>query len=96
MEWKPIKDYENYFVSPDGKVKNSLGKIMKPHPNTVSGLLQIMLWKEGRPKLFYVHRLVAMAFVHNDTGKNNVYHINGDKQDNNASNLTWRNGREIR
>lgn len=94
--WKDIEGYEGlYQVSSLGKVRSlprntTSGKILKPitHKN---GYLFVVLCKDGKAKLYKVHRLVALAFVPNDDPqyKIEVNHINEKKNDNRVSNLEW-------
>lgn len=54
-----------------------------------AGYLRVHLHILGRSKLVSVHRLVAMAFVPNISNLPEVNHINGDKEDNQSTNLEW-------
>jgi len=54
-----------------------------------NGYKMVILYKEGIRKNFLVHRLVAMSFVPNPNGFNEVNHIDGDRLNNNFSNLEW-------
>lgn len=92
--WKDIKGFEGrYQVSNTGKVKSLrfLGhdgeRLMKLSPHH-SGYLIVQLGK--RPaKTYYVHFLVASAFLPSVDGKPIVNHIDGNKHNNHVDNLEW-------
>lgn len=100
--WKTIEGYPNYQISNLGrvksierKVKSNNGyriireKILKPSKHR-DGYLKINLFKDGEKKTMQLHRLVAKAFVQNDSLFNNeVNHKNECKTDNRACNLEW-------
>lgn len=117
--WKDIKGYERlYQVSNLGRVRSlsrmcvcgkgfSLykGKMLKLHKDH-KGYLRAHLSKNGKSKLYFVHRLVWEAF-NGELPKGmleiQVNHINEDKTDNRLENLNlmtpkenanWGTGRE--
>lgn len=94
-EWKPIPGY-HYSVSSDGKIKNDLTqKLIRPCRTGRGGEYQaVALRNENGVKKFYVHRLVAQAFLENPNSKEQVNHIDGDKTNNDANNLEWVTGSE--
>lgn len=90
--WKPIKDYDKYFISDLGRVKSlkrkKEGKYLKPG-NRGRGYLCVKLFKNGKSKDISIHRLVAMHFIPNINNKRCVDHINRIRNDNRLVNLRW-------
>lgn len=91
--WKPIFGYDGaYQVSDLGRVRSlKFGKtrVLRVQKHT-DGYLLVVLCKDGKRKSFYVHRLVAQAFIPNDNIFNTeINHINEDKEDNKVSNLEY-------
>lgn len=102
--WKDIPNYEGlYQVSNTGKVKSlshytrnncngglrfTIGKILSQYkmPN---GYYQVQLSKNDMREKKYVHRLVADNFIENSNGLSDVNHIDGNKSNNEVSNLEW-------
>ncbi len=60
-------------------------KILKPRPHS-GGYLRVQL---GGSKDYYIHRLVAEAFLDNPNNLPEVNHIDGVKSNNNVDNLEW-------
>ena len=100
--WKPIKDYVgSYEVSNTGKVR-SLDRYTKTWNGEVfkkgviktlkedkDGYHKVWLSRNSKKKPFFVHRLVARAFIENTSKLPVVNHIDGDKKNNNVTNLEW-------
>ena len=101
-EWRPSVGYEGlYEVSSMGRVRsverivwNGRGyrtvqeKILKPK-KAKGGYLQVHLNKDGKDKLYLVHRLVAIAFISNPDNLPQVNHKDENKENNCVSNLEW-------
>ena len=86
--WKDIQGYEGiYQVSSLGKVRSAKG--LKSQRNNGRGYLQVELWKHNKGKAFYVHRLVANAFLKNERNFPTVNHKDGNKKNNCVNNLEW-------
>lgn len=102
-EWKRIEvngvTYESYEVSTWGRVRSlnykGTGKIeiMKQKEDKY-GYLVVRLYKNGKRKEYFVHRLVAIMFIPNPYNKPTVNHINENKHDNRVENLEWATQKE--
>ena len=93
--WRPVVEYEGlYMVSNWGRVKsmnyNHSGKekILKPGKDK-NGYLKVGLCKNGKVKTFYVHKLVAEAFLLNPNNLPCINHKDENKQNNSVNNLEW-------
>lgn len=91
--WKPIEGYEGYEISNSGNVRNKHGRQLKPIINK-NGYAYVNLYREGSMKHIFIHRLVAIAFLPNDSKRQFVNHIDGIKTNNTAGNLEWCTSRE--
>lgn len=78
-----------YVVHRLGEVfsRNS-DKWLKVHEHK-NGYLYVRLYRNGRSKAEYLHRLVAMAFIPNPYGHQCVIHKDGNKKNNRRENLQW-------
>lgn len=90
MEWKILKENENYSINKKGEIKNNITKkILSPSINKDSGYYQIDLWKNNKSKKYTLHRLIASNFIPNLEDKPTVDHIDGNRLNNDISNLRW-------
>lgn len=90
--WKDIKGYEGlYKVSNTGKVKSFQRNREKFLSDKYyeNGYLRASLSKNKKKKKVLIHRLVAETFIPNPENKPEVNHIDGNKRNNNVSNLEW-------
>ena len=79
----------DYAVTIDGDVISiKSNKSLRLHDNG-HGYKTVCLCIDGKPKTYYVHRLVASAFVENPNDYPEVNHIDEDRGNNRAENLEW-------
>lgn len=94
-EFIPVESLNgSYGINQNGEVKKlivgqgSNGKILKSYVET-NGYKRVVLSIDGKRKLYYVHRLLAEAFIDNPENKDCVNHIDGNKLNNSVDNLEW-------
>lgn len=88
-EWSKIKDFDNYSVSIKGDVRNDkTNKILKPMIST-SGYVFFHLVRDKRKYTKYLHRIMGEAFIDNPKNLPQIDHIDGNKLNNDISNLHW-------
>ena len=109
MIWKSVKGYEGmYEVSSDGDVRRISGEIgyriigYKRNWNGRTlkkqidnhGYERVWLCKKGEKKCIHIHTLVATAFHGNKKTGLEIAHLDGNKLNNKADNLTWATHKE--
>ena len=85
--WKPVtQSEEKYWVSSAGNIRKNTGRILST-PTGKRGYPCVNITIDKKTRLRTVHRLVAEAFILNPENKPEVNHIDGNKQNNDPSNL---------
>lgn len=97
--FKDVEGYEGiYKIGNRGTVLSVSfrnNKICKPQIKIMHGFdngkgyLVVSLSKNGKKKNYYVHRLVAKAFIEKQSGKSFVNHKDFDRKNNAVENLEW-------
>ena len=92
-EWKYINGYEGkYEVSNTGRVRSCSGRnagLIHSGAICSKGYKRVCLYKDGKQRIFRVHRLVAKAFIENSDNLPQVNHKDCDKLNNHIDNLEW-------
>jgi len=88
-----MKQIENtdYYITKEGNVyskKTGDLVLMKYHVST-HGYKALRLMLNKKSKMQFIHRLIALAYIENPNNKPCVNHIDGNKLNNDISNLEW-------
>ena len=91
-----FENYPDYLIDIEGNVysqKNNKFRKLKPYwTRDRNWLLKVKLTNnQGKQKGYYLHKIVALAFIPTDNYELSVTHINGNVQDNRVENLEWDN-----
>ena len=89
--WVPIQEFQNYEISSYGRIRNAhTGRLIQPSLSSREAH-KIGLVVDGRQYTRSLRTLVANAFV---PGSDEIFdtaiNLDGDKTNNEASNLVWR------
>lgn len=96
--WKPVVGYEKlYKISTMGEIlscEKYAGRSFRKEKiiatfEDKTGYVKVNLYKDNKHKQLYVHRIVAEAFIPNPLNLQQVNHKDGNKSNNNLSNLEW-------
>lgn len=91
--WVKIESHPQYLISSLGRVKHKRGTLLAFALNH-KGYHRVFLYNKEGGKYYFVHRLVAKAFIPNTENSPQVNHKNAIKCDNNVDNLEWVTNRQ--
>jgi hypothetical protein len=95
--WKVVPQNRKYVISNMGRIASARGgssRVLSPFDNG-KGYKQIRITTDAE-RNYYIHRLVAQAFIPNPENKKEVNHIDANKSNNAVTNLEWVNLQENR
>lgn len=92
---RPVVGFEgSYSVTSCGKIwSHKSNKFMSPSDNG-HGYKNLMLSKNGKLYSYYVHRLVAEAYIPNPDNLPQASHLDESRDTNHINNLTWATEKE--
>tara|TARA_Y100001938_G_C7985980_1_gene376903 strand:- start:372 stop:869 length:498 start_codon:yes stop_codon:yes gene_type:complete len=95
-QFREVKDFESkYKISSQGRVwSNYKNDYLKQGKNTKGYPIVYLSINHTKQKTIAVHRLVAQHFIDNPDNKPQVNHIDGDKTNNDITNLEWMTNKE--
>lgn len=88
-----IYTFDHNVIRKNGRLDNRKGKQLRPGIDKY-GYERVVLTKNGIRKTYSVHKLVALAFIPNPENKKTINHKDGNKRNNNVSNLEWATEKE--
>lgn len=87
--FQQLKEDSRFEISQSGIIRNVKTKHIKSQYVSDTGYYMITISKNNKSKPYRVHRLLANNFIENPKKLKEVNHIDGNKLNNDLSNLEW-------
>ena len=89
-QWKEINYFPDYKISNFGRLKRHKNSVVPIFLNS-KGYYKTTLWKDDKPYIKTIHKLVALNWIEKPSNDKNlqVDHINRIRTDNRVVNLRW-------
>ena len=87
--FQQLKEDSRFEISQSGIIRNVKTKYIKSQYVSDTGYYMITISKNNKSKPYRVHRLLANNFIENPKKLKEVNHIDGNKLNNDLSNLEW-------
>lgn len=88
--WKVVREAPEYEVSNSGDIRRIKTRhVLSPSVSKQGCIANLYVGGSKKPKAFLWHRVVAEAFIDNPDELPCVRHKDGNRSNNNASNLEW-------
>lgn len=97
-EWRPVPEWESFYeASNQGRIRTIGGRwgttagyrILRPYKNQCGYLTVVLSAQPRKKKVYFLHRLVAAAFIGERPEGQFVNHLDGDKLNNRPENLEY-------
>ena len=89
-KWWYIPEAPGYMISNCGRVWSEKSqRFLTPKPMDREGHIGVSVCVDGKPRYFYIHRLMMQAFRENSHKLPIVRHLNDIPWDNELDNLAW-------
>ena len=94
-ELQGYEDFTNYVIYSNGAVINkTTNRRIAQTQCKSTGYFMVSLWNNNKRRSCTLHRLLALAFLDNPRNSTEVNHKDGNKANNDLSNLEWVSHRE--
>lgn len=91
-QWAAIDGFPDYAVSNHGRVRSlRYDRYLTPRANSY-GHERVVIYRDKQPHEFYVHHLVAGAFISGYRPGKQIHHHDEDSSNNNVLNLRFAQG----
>jgi NUMOD4 motif len=92
-EWIDVSEHfwghENYECSNTGFIRRKKTKLILKEQNGTNGYYHVGFCKDGIPKQYEIHVIIAWSWIPNPDNLPRIDHINRNKKDNSVTNLRW-------